>query len=166
MNNLIDSLKDSLDGQNKQGLWVLTSSVVAYVFGGMSYLLPILLILMVIDYLSGLLAAIVTEKRFSAKTALRGAAKKMAYILFVVLAQLLDAVVAAVNYTGILHIENFHYLGFIVNIYLIGTEGLSIAQNAAACGIPIPKPLSTFFKKIEKITEGGEETEHETDLEP
>jgi toxin secretion/phage lysis holin len=157
LSDLIRSLENSLDGRNHESLVALTISVAAYVSGGITYLLPILVILIIIDYLTGIIAAIITGKQFSLGAAVKGAAKKAAYILFVIFAQLLDAVVVAVNYTGMMDIGNFHYMGFIVNIYLIGTEGLSIAQNAADCGMPIPGPLIVFFRKIKKLNKTNKE---------
>jgi toxin secretion/phage lysis holin len=153
MSNLAKSLGASLEGRNAESFLALTMSVAAYILGGFSYLLPILLILMIIDYITGIIASIVKERRFSKKTALRGAAKKIAYLFFVAFAQLMDAVVMAVNQTEIIDVGNFHYLGFITNVYLIATEGLSIAQNTSECGMPFPKPLLRFFKKIEEIGE-------------
>ncbi|MDR3173623.1 MAG: phage holin family protein [Treponema sp.] len=152
MSDLIRSLENSLDGRNRESLAALTLSVIAYVSGGITYLLPVLAILIAIDYLTGIIAAVIAGRQFSPGTAVRGAVKKAVYILFVIFAQLLDSVVVAVNYTGVIDIGNFHYLGFVVNIYLIGTECLSIAQNMADCGMPVPKPLIVFFKKIKKIS--------------
>jgi toxin secretion/phage lysis holin len=153
MINLAQSLRNSLEGHNSESFLALAISVAAYVLGGFSYLLPILVIMMIIDYVTGIIASIVKERRFSRKTAVQGAAKKIAYLFFVIFAQLMDAVVAAVNQTEIINVGNFHYLGFITNVYLIATEGLSIAQNTAECGMPLPKPLLRFFKKIEGIGE-------------
>jgi toxin secretion/phage lysis holin len=156
MDNLTQSLTDSLQGKNHQGFIAMFFSVVSYVFGGITYLLPILAILIVIDYVTGVIAAIVTEQTFSLKTAVRGAARKAAYVLFIFFAQLVDAVIIAINHTGIVDVGNFHYLGFFVNLYLIGTEGLSIVQNVALCGMPVPPPLVRFFTKLETIS--GEDT--------
>jgi toxin secretion/phage lysis holin len=160
MSDLAASLRDSLSGHNHEGLIGLSLSVLAYIFGGITYLLPILVFLIILDYLTGLLAAIISGRGFSVPTALKGAAKKMVYILFVVFAQLIDAVVVAVTYSGVMDVGNFHYLGLVVNVYLIGTECLSIAQNTADCGLPMPKPLLAFFKRIENI---GQEGRHGSD---
>jgi toxin secretion/phage lysis holin len=163
MSDLSQSLTDSLQGKNHQGIIAMFFSVVSYVCGGITYLLPILAILISIDYVTGVIAAIVTEQTFSLRTAIRGAVRKAAYILFIFFAQLIDAVILAINHTGIVDIGNFHYLGFFVNLYLIGTEGLSIVQNVALCGMPVPPPLVRFFKKLETITREdthGHQSEH------
>jgi toxin secretion/phage lysis holin len=158
MSDLAETLDKSLQGKNRDGFIAMFFSVVSYVCGGITYLLPILAILIAIDYVTGVIASIITDRRFSFRTAVKGAARKASYILFIIFAQLIDAVVVAINHTGIVDVGSFHYLGFFVNLYLIGTEGLSIARNAAVCGMPMPPPLVRFFKKLEKLT--GEDKLH------
>jgi toxin secretion/phage lysis holin len=155
MSDLAETLNKSLQGKNHDGFIAMFFSVLSYVCGGITYLLPILTILIVIDYVTGVIASIITDKQFSIRTAVKGAVRKASYVLFIIFAQLIDAVVVAINHTGIVDIGSFHYLGFFVNLYLIGTEGLSIVQNVALCGMPVPPPLVRFFKRLEKLT--GEE---------
>jgi toxin secretion/phage lysis holin len=155
MSDLAETLDKSLQGKNRDGFIAMFFSVVSYICGGITYLLPILAIMIAIDYITGIIASIVSDKKFCLSTAVKGAARKASYVLFIVFAQLIDAVVVAINHTGVVDIGSFHYLGFFVNLYLIGTEGLSIMRNVALCGVPMPPPLVRFFKKLEKLT--GEE---------
>jgi toxin secretion/phage lysis holin len=155
MSDLAETLNKSLQGKNHDGFIAMLFSVLSYVCGGNTYLLPILTILIIIDYVTGVIASIISDRQFSFRTAIKGAARKASYILFIIFAQLIDAVVIAINHTGIVDIGSFHYLGFFVNLYLIGTEGLSIVQNVAVCGMPMPPLLVRFFKRLEKLT--GEE---------
>ncbi|ULQ59248.1 phage holin family protein [Brucepastera parasyntrophica] len=158
--DLTESLEQSLAGKNTQGLLSLALSVWAYVSGGFTYLFPVLVILMLIDYVTGIIAAIINERPFSVDIAIKGLIRKVLYLFCVVFAQLMDAVVLALNHTGILNIDNFRYFGLLVSVYLIGTEGLSIMRNFADCEMPMPKPFLKFFKYISK-TDKGEKAEDE-----
>lgn len=151
MSDLVDSIGHSLAGNNSRGFFGLLISVIMYVVGGITYLLPVLVILMLIDYFVGIASAVITGEKFSVKIALLGILKKTAYLSFIVFAQLLDAVVIGLHSTGVLNVENFRYFGLIVNVYLIGTEGVSILKNLSDCGVPMPGIFRTFFEHIAKI---------------
>jgi len=96
-----------------------------------------LLVFMAIDYLTGILAAYICPKRhLSSARDLRGICKKLLILLLVTVAHVLEQV------TGI---EAMHSL---VVWFFIGNEGISILENAASAGVPIPKKLRDALEEM------------------
>jgi len=108
--------------------------VAAYVFGGFDTILKILLIMCVIDYLTGVSAAIV-HKNLSSKAGFNGILKKIAILCIVAVAHLLG---------GTLGLDQIR--SAVIGFY-IATEGISIMENAAALGVKMPK-LIAILKQL------------------
>lgn len=107
-------------------------SVFCYFLGGWSSIIEALIVLMAVDYLTGLCAAYLSpEIKLSSRIGLRGIIKKLMILCLVVLAHQLDA---AAGQGGTI-------IRDIVVLFFIGNEGLSILENAAKCGLPIPDRL-------------------------
>nr|DAS84406.1 MAG TPA: holin [Caudoviricetes sp.] len=104
---------------------------------GWSGILEALLIAMVIDYLSGLLAAYIDPKRkLDSRRGFRGICKKVMILLVVALAHSIDQA------TGQAVVQT------IVIWFFLGNEGLSILENAAAAGLPIPQRLRNELEQL------------------
>lgn len=107
---------------------------VGYLFGGWSGLLPILLVFMVIDQVSGLLASYV-EGKLSSKVGTRGIAKKIFILCVIVVANGIDQVLAT---SGM-------YDGQVVReaaiFFYLGNELLSFVENAGRMGVPLPAQI-------------------------
>lgn len=108
---------------------------IGYLFGGWTGLLPILLVFMVIDQVSGLLASYV-EGKLSSKVGFKGIAKKVMILFIIVVCTLIDH---AFNIQGV-------YTGLIVRdgaiFFYLGNELLSFVENAGRMGIPLPTQLT------------------------
>lgn len=104
-------------------------AVTGYLYGGWSPLIQILLTFVVIDYLSGLLAAAYTGT-LSSKIGFRGIAKKVMLFSIVAVAHLADAAV------GFGHV----IMDATVYFYL-ANELLSILENAGRTGLPVPDQI-------------------------
>lgn len=136
-----------------KGIVGAVCGIISYVLGGINHLTIILVILMIIDYVSGVAAAIVAERKFSTKIAMKGLLKKVMFLFFVLFGYMLDMVVMTIAVYGFLNVENFRAFGIIVSCYLIGTEGLSIMKNFSDCGLPTPAPFLKLFQFLQGLGE-------------
>lgn len=123
------------------GITIGLGSLVAFIFlvtGGQDEAMRILLILMTVDYLSGVIKAFVTCTANS-KAGVIGILKKVMIILVIVLAYQLD-----ILFNGKLAIKTLAIGVFISN------EGLSILENASLCGLPIPEKLKKVLVQYQE----------------
>ena len=114
-------------------------SIIFYVTGGKDKLMTCLLILMLIDYITGVIKAFIIEKANS-KQGFKGLLKKIVTICVVILAYQIDII-----------FENKFSLRFLSLCILISNEGLSILENAAVCGIPIPEKLKNVLEQYKEF---------------
>lgn len=117
-------------------------AIIGYYLGGFDMLLKALLILVVIDYVSGILASGI-EGKLRSNTGFKGIARKVMLFLIVVCANLMDQ---ALN-TG----DTFRNASI---FFYISNELLSILENAGRIGIPIPEKLKQTIEVL-KTKEGG-----------
>lgn len=117
-------------------------SVIATTFiwlvGGFDVALSCLLVAIVIDYISGLIKAYNT-KTLSSSIGFRGILKKVGVLLIVMLSVLVDRIT----------IDNGGVRTLVI-YYFVANEGLSIIENLALAGIPVPKQLKNALKVIKK----------------
>lgn len=121
---------------------ILTGFGIGYLFGGWSVLLQILLTFVVIDYISGLLAAGI-EGKLSSSVGFKGIAKKIMIFVLVAVGHLIDKAVG----------QGHMILDAIVFFYL-GMELLSITENAGRAGVPVPSQIKNAVE-ILKSKGGG-----------
>lgn len=118
----------------------------------------ILIVSMVIDYISGIIAAWVKGELNSKKGKI-GAIKKVSYMLLVVVAGIIDWLLkSASGMVGINYEINF-YFGVLVSVWLIINELLSILENCTLIGIPVPdiiKPVAMRLKILVEQQKGDD----------
>lgn len=122
----------------------LVGVLMQHLFGPFSETFETLLILMVIDYITGISAACINPnmKLDSGKCG-TGALKKVVILLLISATYRIDLIGQTMAKD-------------VVMLFFIGREGLSILENAANCGLPIPQKLKdtlaqfTEFKKERK----------------
>ena len=112
-----------------------------YFVGGWDIAIQSLLIVIVIDYLTGIASAIY-NKKLSSKTGLKGILKKFCYLLVVGLSVVID------NLLG-----NSGLVRNLVIYFFVANDGLSIIENMAEMNIKLPKKL---IESLEQIKEKGE----------
>lgn len=123
------------------GITIGLGSLVAFIFlitGGQDEAMRILLILMAVDYLSGILKAIITCTANS-KAGIIGILKKIMIILVIVLSYHIDILLSSK-----LGIKTLSVGVFIAN------EGLSILENASICGVPIPERIKEVLVQYQE----------------
>lgn len=114
----------------------VAGSVISYLLGW-NDLIETLLVAMVIDYVTGILAAIISpDLALNSQKGLKGICKKIMIILLVALAHELDKI------TGQPAIQS------VVLWFFLGNEGLSIIENAAKAGLPIPDRLRSTLEQL------------------
>jgi toxin secretion/phage lysis holin len=122
-------------------LLAAAGGAVASFFINMPPLVWILIAVMTIDYITGLICAAMgksskTENGYIAShAAFMGLLKKSLILLVVLLAALLDAAVS--KGAGI----QFEAVMGATCLWFVASEGLSILENVASMGIPVPKIL-------------------------
>ena len=134
---------------------------IASFFVNMPPLVWILIAVMSIDYLTGLITGALgksnktTNGYLESHAALKGLLKKGLIILVVLLAALLDQAVSAG--AGI----QFEAVMGATCLWFIASEGLSILENVAMMGVPVPKIL---LKLLEVMREKGNIPEQAEEL--
>lgn len=128
-----------------KGIIGLFVSVISYMIGRITALVVVLAILIALDYITGIFANIIQGNSFDAKKALRGACKKAAYIILLIVGFLGDYVIFyAITEVG-LPWGDVWILSIALSIYLIGTEGFSCLKNLVLIGVPVPEFMLKFF---------------------
>lgn len=119
-----------------------------YFLGGMDGLMIALIVLMTLDYVSGVMCAII-DKKLSSAVGFKGICKKV-FILMLV---------------GVAHIIDLHVVGTgsalrgAVICFYMSNEGLSLLENAAHIGLPIPDKLRDILSQLhdkERTTDQGD----------
>lgn len=114
---------------------------VVYYLGGFDIALKCLLIIIIIDYITGILSAIY-NKKVSSKIGFKGLIKKFSYICIVGLSVVLDRILG-----------NTGTIRNLVIYFFIANDGISILENVAEMNIPLPKKLIEVLEQL-KSKEG------------
>ena len=130
----------------------------------------ILAVVMLSDYTTGLARAWAT-KQLSSRIGVLGIVKKVGYLFVVGVAIVIDFVIQYAAGKAGLDFGSVYFFGLLVTIWLILNECISILENLADIGVPLPGFLVKLVKRLKKTTEEKgeylageeEETEHEGD---
>lgn len=119
--------------------WGSIVGMAGYFFGGLDGFMQVLIILTVVDYISGVMAASV-KGELSSREGFNGIKRKVLIFALV----------------GISHVLDKNFLGdtatvrTAVCLFYIGNEGMSIFENADKLKIPLPKILIKNFKQFKE----------------
>ena len=105
--------------------------------GGCDGLLYALIAFVVVDYVTGVMCAVI-DKKLSSAVGFRGIFKKVLIFLLVGVANILDAQVIG---TGCV-------LRTAVIFFYISNEGVSLLENAGHLGLPIPAKLKAVLEQL------------------
>ena len=112
-------------------------TVLSFLFGDMEGMMVALIALIILDYISGVIAAAV-EKRLSSEVGAKGIAKKIFMLLIVALANIVD-----INVIG-----DGHVLKTVTVVFYICNECISLIENAGRIGVPVPKKLLDVLEQL------------------
>jgi toxin secretion/phage lysis holin len=113
-----------------------------YFLGGMDGLLIALIVFAVLDYITGVMFAI-EDKTLSSAVGFRGIARKVIIFMLVGVGHILDTHVVG---TG-------SALRTAVIFFYLSNEGISLLENAAHLGLPIPEKLKAILEQIHSRSE-------------
>lgn len=122
-----------------QVVFSLLGSFLGWFFGGGDGFLYVLIAFVIIDYITGVINAIIS-KALSSEIGFKGICKKMMIFILVGVAHLIDLFILQEG-TAIRTAVIFFYLA---------NEGLSILENSSKLGLPIPKKLKKVLAQINK----------------
>lgn len=126
-------------------------------FGVLAVPLCVLLAVMALDYISGLAKAWVTRSLCS-RIGLVGILKKVGYLLIAAVGMVVDYIInSALAQVGV-DIGATYFVGLLVTVWLILNELLSIIENTAQIGVPIPAWLRKLVERLKVTTEAKGET--------
>lgn len=114
--------------------------------------LIVLVIVMVADYITGLGSAWVSGS-LSSRTGIVGIIKKLGYLVAVGVAIVVDYIVQTAAIGAGVELAGFYVFGLLVTVWLILNELLSILENLAEIGVPLPNFLSAIVARLKKKTE-------------
>lgn len=132
-----------------QMVFTAIGGYIGYYVGGCDGLLLALILFVIADYLSGLMCA-VYDKRLSSEIGFKGICKKVLIFILVGIAHVLDTQV----------IQTGSMLRSAIIFFYLSNEGVSLLENAAHLGLPIPEKLKNVLVQLHD-REGKEETHHE-----
>jgi len=110
--------------------------------GGFDYLFTCLITFIIVDYLTGVLAAIY-NKKLSSSIGLQGIIKKIMQVFLVGVAALIDGLLGGSE----------PYFRSAVIYFLLANEGISILENVALAGVPIPPFLANILEQLKEKSE-------------
>ena len=133
-----------------QAAITLLGGWLGYFVGGMDGMLKALIIMMVLDYITGIMRAIV-DKKLSSAVGFKGICKKVLILILVGIANIVDMNVVG---TG-------SALRGVVICFYMSNEGLSILENASYLGLPVPEKLKDILAQLHKKDTDKEETDEQ-----
>ena len=108
-----------------------------YVLGGMDGLLIALVVFITIDYITGIMCAVI-DKKLSSEVGFKGIFKKVLILMLVGIANVIDVHVVGTGSA---------LRGATVCFYL-SNEGLSILENTVHLGLPVPEKLKEVLSQL------------------
>jgi toxin secretion/phage lysis holin len=108
-----------------------------WILGGVDGFLYALIVFVVIDYLTGFMAAII-ERNLSSEVGFKGIFKKVLIFLLVAVANITDQ-----NLVG-----TGSAIRTAVIFFYLSNEGISIIENSSRIGLPIPQKLKNILEQI------------------
>ena len=129
--------------------WIMIQTIftglggwIGYYLGGCDGLLYALIAFVIVDYLTGVMCAI-SDKKLSSNVGFRGICRKVLIFILIGVGHLLD-----VNVIGTGSI-----LRTALIFFYLSNEGLSLIENAAYLGLPIPQKLKEVLEQLHARSE-------------
>ena len=118
-----------------------------YFLGGCDGLLYALIAFVAIDYITGVMCAI-SDKTLSSEVGFKGICRKVLIFLLVGIGHIVDAQV--IGSGGVMRTA--------VIFFYLSNEGISLIENAAHLGLPVPDKLKAVLEQLhDRAEKGGDE---------
>lgn len=125
-----------------QLIFTATGGWLGWFLGGCDGPLYALIAFVAIDYITGVMCAVI-DHRLSSEVGFKGIFKKVLIFLLVGTANILDVQVIG---TGCV-------LRTAVIFFYISNEGVSLLENAAYLGLPVPEKIKTVLEQLHSRSE-------------
>lgn len=125
-----------------RAVFAAAGGYLGYFIGGGDGMFYALLILMVCDYITGVFCAI-ADRKLSSEVGFKGLAKKMLIFIMVGVANAVD--VHILGEPGVVRTA--------VIFFYISNEGLSLMENSAHLGLPVPDSLKAVLEQLHRRDE-------------
>jgi len=125
-----------------QGVLAVAGGFLGWFLGGMDGLLYVLIAFVVVDYLTGVMCAI-ADKKLSSNVGFKGIFRKVLIFVVVGIGHLIDSQI----------IGNGSALRTAVIFFYLSNEGISLLENAAHIGLPIPEKLRDVLSQLHSRVE-------------
>ena len=113
------------------GLVAIIGTIIHYFLGQWTPLLETLIIFMLFDYITGIMSAWINPyKKLDSRKGMNGLKRKGVILIMVMVGHFFDNAIGQNTMTR-----------DIVALFYLGNEGLSILENVANCGVPVPNKL-------------------------
>lgn len=106
-----------------------------WLVGGFDLAFKTLAIIMILDYITGVISAMY-NKKINSKIGFTGILKKSLYIIVIILATLLD------------NLLNQNVIRYVVIYFFVANDGISILENIAKCNVKLPKKLIEMLEQL------------------
>ena len=116
---------------------------IGFLYGEVTGLFWALIAFMAMDYVSGVVIAVV-NRRLSSEVGFKGLAKKLFILCFVAMGHIIDAYIVGSSSVAMTAVILFY----------IANEGISLLENASLLGLPVPEKIKEVLQQIKK--KGGE----------
>lgn len=128
MDNLINYLK---------GVVAIVGTTLTWLFGAWDTALMVLVCFMVLDYCTGVIRAFI-NKEVSSDIGLKGIARKTVILIVLIVAVLLDRLLNTGTWV----------FRTIVCYFYIANEGISLLENCAGLGLPVPETIQNALVQL------------------
>ncbi|MBR2503343.1 MAG: phage holin family protein [Oscillospiraceae bacterium] len=137
--------------------------------GILAYPFYILVMVNVLDYVTGIMAAARRGEKISSSVGFWGIVKKVCMWLLVLVGWVIDFILQTVAQTIHLEVEFTSFVAFIVIFWLMANELISILENIHDVGVDYPKPMLHILEYVKEKTEEAvditdEKQEHKEEL--
>lgn len=117
--------------------FTLVGGWLGYFLGGCDGLILALVLFVVADYITGVMCA-VTDKKLSSSIGFKGIFRKVLIFMLVGIANIIDFHV----------LEQGSVIRTAVIFFYLSNEGLSLTENAAHLGLPVPEKLKNVLEQL------------------
>ena len=143
---------------NDKGLQAIMSAALAafaVYMGALAVPIIVLMVMMIIDYLSGMSAAWV-HGDLSSRVGAKGIVKKVGYMALIVVAMGVDYLIYSGFAAANIEVGYNMWFGLLVAVWLIINEMISILENLSKLGVPIPDFLTKIIQRLKNSAERKE----------
>lgn len=136
MDNFFSAVRDMFPVRTEWLVGTIGAGM-TYLFGPWNDILATLIVFMIFDYFTGIFAAYINPNlALNSEKGFKGILKKIMILLLVALAHCLDRILGQ------------SIIMEAVTGFFIANEGLSILENSAKAGLPIPQKLKNALEQL------------------